>query len=91
MILIPFGSGVLALEESQFKEALELGRELLPSDHSGAGRRLLDYDGLEAETGVPRSWWKDACRTGRVPCFRIGRYVRVDLNEALEAARGHKD
>ena len=87
--MVPFGSGVLALEESEFRQALERGRELMPSEQLKSNRQLLDYDGCEAATGVPRSWWKESARTGRIPSYQFGLYKRIDLGDALKAARSN--
>ena len=33
---------------------------------------------------VPRTWVWEAARTGRLPCYRLGKYVRFSLPEVLE-------
>ncbi len=33
--------------------------------------------------GVSRSWLYDAAKSGRIPCVRLGRYVRFDRGDVL--------
>lgn len=38
--------------------------------------RLLDAAELAERWNVPASWIREATRAGKIPCVRLGRYVR---------------
>jgi excisionase family DNA binding protein len=38
--------------------------------------RLLDAAELAQRWNVPTSWIREATRAGKIPCVRLGRYVR---------------
>jgi excisionase family DNA binding protein len=44
-------------------------------------RRLVDADAVAEHLGVPRSWVLESARSGAIPCVRLGRYVRFDLDD----------
>ena len=87
-VLVPLPDGrTLALELEAYREALERGRELAPSE-SLAGtptcnNEILDAQGMQERTGIPSSWWLEAARRGDVPHIRAGKYVRFDVAAAL--------
>ena len=87
MVVVPFGSTVLALDDADFEEALARGREVVPvTSPSTAVPQIVDAAGAEAATGVPASWWLDAARRGDVPHLRMGKYVRFDIAEIVRTA-----
>ena len=46
--------------------------------------KLIGLDQLAEIWNLPITWVREACRTrcaDPLPCFRMGRYVRVDLND----------
>jgi excisionase family DNA binding protein len=45
--------------------------------------RLLDAGEVAERLHVPARWVKDAARDGKLPCVRLGRYVRFDLGDVL--------
>ncbi len=45
--------------------------------------RLLDAGELAAVLHVPVSWVRQESREGRIPCVRLGRYVRFDRSDVL--------
>jgi excisionase family DNA binding protein len=51
-----------------------------PADHSPGSRRLdgplLRPEQAAELLAVKTSWIYDAARTGKLPCIRVGRYVR---------------
>lgn len=55
---------------------------------------LIDANAAGELLGVPASWVRRAARNDDIPCRRIGRYVRFDLEElrqwADQQARGPK-
>ncbi len=88
MVIVPFGSAVLALNDADFEEALTRGREIVPAaSPSATAPQIVDAAGAEAATGVPASWWLEAARRGDVPHLRLGKYVRFDLTKVIEAAQ----
>lgn len=46
--------------------------------------RLVGVKDLEARFGPPASWWYAAAESGRIPSFKLGKYLR--FNEAEIAA-----
>jgi len=43
--------------------------------------RLLDAKAIAERLGVPESWVRESARSGAIPCVRLGRYVRFDLDD----------
>ena len=48
---------------------------------------LLTPDELAAELKVPVSWVYEQSRQGKIPTYRIGRYIRFDLSEVLASQK----
>ncbi len=42
---------------------------------------LITVDELASMLQVPKSWIYDRTRDGRIPCIKVGKYIRFDLNE----------
>lgn len=55
--------------------------------------RLLPAPELAEYLAVPLTWVWSSARTGRIPCLRVGRYVRFDLDAVLAAlgTNGQRD
>ncbi len=90
VMVVPFGVAVLVLDDAEFEAALQRGRELAfssPSKQANGTMQIVDAAGAEAATGVPASWWLEAARRGDIPHLRLGKYVRFDLAEVVEAVR----
>lgn len=49
---------------------------------------LLDAAAAAELLDVPKSWVLEQARAERIPCIRLGRYVRFDADELLAWARG---
>jgi excisionase family DNA binding protein len=43
--------------------------------------RLLDAAAIAERLGVPKTWVLESARSGAMPCVRLGRYVRFDLDD----------
>jgi excisionase family DNA binding protein len=43
--------------------------------------RLVDAGAVADRLGVPVSWVRESARSGAIPCVRLGRYVRFDLDD----------
>ncbi|MDI6711606.1 MAG: helix-turn-helix domain-containing protein [Anaerosomatales bacterium] len=52
--------------------------------------RLVDAEEAARILRVPKSWVYKMAREGRIPCRRLGKYVRFDLRELLEWARSQR-
>lgn len=90
-VLIPFAGAFLALTPEQLGEALQRGRDLMPTvatppaPANAPTDEIFDADGMEAKTGVPASWWLEQARLKTIPHIRAGKYVRFRLAETLAA------
>jgi excisionase family DNA binding protein len=42
--------------------------------------QLLDAKAIAERLGVPESWVRESARSGAIPCVRLGRYVRFELD-----------
>jgi hypothetical protein len=89
-VLIPLGDEFLVLSHDQFAEALRKGRALgggAISSEKPVADRVLDAEGMEAETKIPASWFLGQARRGNIPHLRAGKYVRFQLAAVLDALR----
>ena len=43
--------------------------------------RLLDAKAVAERLGVPETWVRESARSRAMPCVRLGRYVRFDLDD----------
>lgn len=93
-VLIPFGStGALALSPEEFKAALERGREFMgapverPVERVNGDEPLLCAEDASRAASVPKAWLLEAARQGRVPHYRLGKYVRFRASEIAESSR----
>jgi excisionase family DNA binding protein len=55
------------------------------NDHDSSIARACAREGravpTERKTAVPKSWVLESARSGAIPCVRLGRYVRFDLDD----------
>jgi excisionase family DNA binding protein len=51
---------------------------------SAVSDRLLDVAEVATLLGVKASWVREACRDGRLPHVRVGRYLRFRLERIYE-------
>lgn len=90
IILIPYGSEILALRLEDFQAAKNLAMNLLGqpeeplSVHNG---RLLTAEEMSAQTGVPHSWFLEQARRNAIPHVRFGKYVRFRMDDVLEHSK----
>lgn len=82
----PYAIERQALEEAHQRALALLPRLAKPSAELPT-QRLCTAQELEQATSVPATWWEHAARLGTVPCYRLGKYVRFSLAEAVEASR----
>jgi excisionase family DNA binding protein len=50
-------------------------------------RQLADIEEAAKTLNVPRSWLYERTRKNAVPCIRVGKYVRFDLDQLLAWAK----
>ena len=43
--------------------------------------RLVDAAAVADRLGVPKTWVLESARSGPIPCVRLGRYVRFELDD----------
>ena len=93
-VAIAINAQWLVLTEEQFQEALTRGQTVF-GHVSAQGtsetppERVLDAKGMEAETGIPETWFLEHARQGSIPHIRAGKYVRFRFSEVLEALSVH--
>lgn len=85
-VLIPLGAQVLALTREEFAAALKRGEEIMGTSREERVNRqevegLLSAEETAKAVGVPKAWLLEAARQGRVPHYRLGKYVRFRLSE----------
>jgi hypothetical protein len=76
----------LALDREVFEAGLTQGAELEPPKSRSiapAGPRLLTSEQLGDRLNIPATWLEEAARRDEIPCVRIGKYVRFDIDEVL--------
>ena len=49
--------------------------------------KLLTVEGLAQALDVPKSWIYMKSRSGLIPTFRAGKYLRFQLDKVLEALK----
>jgi excisionase family DNA binding protein len=59
-------------------------------DVVGGPDRLLEAAEVAAMFSVPERWVREATRAGRLPCVRLGRYVRYDRGDVLAWVEAQK-
>jgi excisionase family DNA binding protein len=47
----------------------------------GGVTRLADAAEIAERLGVPKSWVLESARSGAIPCVRLGRYVRFEVDD----------
>ena len=87
-IYIPLPDGRwLALERQAFEVAVNAGAELAapttPPMAPAGSRRLLTSEQLGSQLNIPPTWLEEAARRDELPCVRVGKYLRFDLDEVL--------
>jgi excisionase family DNA binding protein len=80
----------LAMSREQFDAALMAGAEFAPPAATpggvgAAGPRLLTSEQLAELLSIPSTWFEEAARRDELPCVRVGKYVRFDLDEVLSS------
>ena len=79
-VLVPINGEYLALKQEIFEEALERGAELVSRPALSLANhheKWLTVDQVAERTGVSRSYWYEACRTGECPSRKFGTAVRI--------------
>jgi hypothetical protein len=89
-VLVPIQSvGVLALTREEFDAALSVGARLVaPPSAAASGESpdaLLDAD--QAATRVSSRWLEDSARSGIVPHYKLGRFIRFRVREVAKHFR----
>jgi excisionase family DNA binding protein len=89
VVLIPVNGDWIALTQEQFAEARlrahATGFGVEQRDEADNGELWSAERVSKHFDGVPVSWIEQAARDGRVPCVRVGKYVRFRRKD-VEAA-----
>ncbi len=80
----------LAMEREAFDAALVSGSEFSAADNGRSTTvpstaRLLTSEQLSEQLSIPATWLEEAARRDEIPCVRVGKYVRFDLDEVLSS------
>ncbi len=78
----------LAMEREAFDSALAAGSEFAPPSevpNASNAPRLLTSEQLSEQLSIPATWLEEAARRDEVPCVRVGKYVRFDIDEVLSS------
>ena len=86
-VLVRVGDLWIALTADEWRRARARGQELAPSKSEGQSldspapefARVVDANEAQSWTSVPAAWWLAQARAGKVPHFRLGKYVRLSL------------
>ncbi len=54
------------------------------------GETLVGIDKIEEITGLPRSWLYSASAAGRVPHYKIGKYLKFSPSEVQRWLESHR-
>jgi excisionase family DNA binding protein len=74
--------------EPFFDEIRRIVRDEIKVAGRGNGHQpLLTSEALAQQLSVPVSWVYEQSRQGRIPTHKIGRYLRFDLAEVIEAQK----
>lgn len=60
------------------------------SDGGSEMERLVTVKELASATGLPVSYWYLKAEQGKVPCYKIGKYVRFRLSEVTAWLDQHR-
>lgn len=99
LLLVRGPDGWLALTREAYAAALKAaqvagcGEISVERGYPAAPEALCDAVSLAQSLGVPESWVAQAAREGRIPCVRLGRWVRFRRSEVeatLSGANGPK-
>lgn len=90
LMVIPVGSEVLVFTSSEVEQARQRGRQQGftqpgPEPQESTQDQILDAEGMEKATGIPRSWFLERARCGELEHIRAGKYVRFSLRKTLTA------
>lgn len=67
-----------------------MGSQGDPRPVDSANYCLLDASEVAAMLSVPTRWVRDASREGRIPCVKLGRYVRFRREAVLAWIEDHE-
>jgi excisionase family DNA binding protein len=74
--------------EPFFDEIRKIVRDEIKAANNGNEHRaLLTPEALAQQLSVPVSWVYEQSRQGKIPVHKIGRYLRFDFAEAVEAQK----
>lgn len=78
-ILIPHGNSWLAMSPDSYREALQLGGELMPGKQTVEPHdspQWLSAKEMAKATGMGETYWQEEARCQRCPSRRFGRSLR---------------
>ena len=95
MVLVPFGSKHLALSVEEYERAMKLGEQMAGEAAAGgarhnngdSSRKLASAKEVSELFNVPPSGIYEKARKKEITSYRIGKYVRFDVDELREQLR----
>lgn len=67
------------------RDLLEAIRLVIREEIKAVDEVLLSPEELAERLKIPISWVYEQSRLGRIPTYRVGKYIRFKLNEVLKS------
>ncbi len=93
LVIVPVGSGHLALSVEAYGKAMVLGKQIASTEQRAGEspntpqKRFVTAEVMSELTGAPASWFYEKARRKEIPFVRLGKYVRFDEEEVLKFLR----
>jgi excisionase family DNA binding protein len=91
LLYVPPPVGWIAMDASELREAQSRAAALLPPTEGGpadaqcgrVARTLLSPADAAIALAIDKSWLMRAAREGTIPCVRLGKHVRFDVDAII--------
>jgi len=87
---MPAADGDRMIVTITISELREIVADTIASRGGHESLTLIDADALAERLSVPVSWVYEQSRQNNIPTYRVGKYIRFDLNEVLESQKKNR-